>query len=84
MVDSYAYQLRDKGFEVQVDVEKSLPRLYVDKDALSQAVLNLIDNAMKYSNSRKEIAVSARRTRGERDEIAIAVRDNPDILQLLI
>ena len=57
VVDAYAYQLRSKGFEVRLEVVPDLPQVWLDRDALSQAVLNLLDNAVKYSRERKEIDV---------------------------
>jgi signal transduction histidine kinase len=72
VLDSYSYQLNDKGFTVQTHVDPDLPPVRADRDALGQAVLNLIDNAMKYSPERKEIAVAVRREPGG---VAIAVSD---------
>jgi len=57
VLDAYAYQLRSKGFEVRMDVAPDLPPVWLDRDALGQAVLNLLDNAVKYSRERKEIDV---------------------------
>ena len=43
-----------------------------DAQALSQCVLNLLDNAMKYSRERKEVRVSARAVD---ERVAISVAD---------
>jgi signal transduction histidine kinase len=58
VVDAYAYQLRNKGFELDLAIEEDLPQGLVDRDALGQAVLNLLDNAVKYSRDDRQIAVS--------------------------
>jgi len=64
VVDSYAYQLREKGFDVHLDVQSDLPETSVDRDAVGQAVLNLIDNAVKYSDEDKEVWVAVRYRNG--------------------
>ena len=65
VLDSYTYQLRAKGFEVRVDVQPDLPPAWVDRDALGQAVLNLLDNAVKYSPERKELEVRVVHANGD-------------------
>jgi len=68
VLDAYAYQLRSKGFEVQLEVQPDLPPVWLDRDALSQAVLNLLDNAMKYSAMNKGIDVHVLRANGSGGE----------------
>jgi signal transduction histidine kinase len=51
------YPLAQQGFRLRVDVDESLPALTADPDALEQALLNLIANAMKYSGDSREIAL---------------------------
>jgi signal transduction histidine kinase len=72
VLESYSYQLNDKGFTVRTEFDGELPRVRADRDALGQAVLNLIDNAMKYSPDHKEIDVAVRR---DGAGVAIAVTD---------
>jgi signal transduction histidine kinase len=49
------YPLSQKGFKLNVRTEEGLPDVRVDKDALEQAILNLLHNAMKYSGESREI-----------------------------
>ena len=56
-----AFPLNQKGFSLQVEVEKGIPPILADKDALEQAVLNLLHNAMKYSGESREILLRLRR-----------------------
>ena len=58
VADAYAYQLRDRGSALQLDIEPNLPTTSIDRDAIGQAVLNLLDNAVKYSRDDKRIEVS--------------------------
>jgi signal transduction histidine kinase len=65
------YPLRQAGFALKVSAEETDP-VEGDNDALQQAVLNLVMNAIKYSGGRKEIEIEARQ---EKSEAVIAVRD---------
>jgi signal transduction histidine kinase len=72
VVISIQERVRHEGFDIGLGVEKALPRLAVDRTALSQAVTNLVDNAIKYSGDSRSISVSASL---EDQAVAIAVRD---------
>jgi signal transduction histidine kinase len=50
-----AFSMDQKGFRFEIDVENGLPQVRADKDALEQAVLNLLDNAVKYSGKNREL-----------------------------
>jgi len=56
-----AFPMNQKGFSLQLDVEKGIPPILADRDALEQAVLNLLHNAMKYSGESREILLRLRR-----------------------
>jgi signal transduction histidine kinase len=45
-------------FEVETDVPENLPAVRGDAMALTHCLLNLLDNAIKYSRTRKEIRIS--------------------------
>jgi signal transduction histidine kinase len=49
------YPLEQDGFTLSVDAEDGLPPVSVDPDALEQAILNLLTNAMKYSGESRDI-----------------------------
>ncbi len=46
-----------KGMKIQARISGDIPHLDVDKEALIQALNNLLDNAVKFSPDRKEIEV---------------------------
>ena len=52
------------GFKLSLEIEPELPLIEGDRYALSQALLNLLDNAVKYSADTKEIGIAARRADG--------------------
>lgn len=66
------YPLALAGFQLYLSLQAPGAEIRADADALRQAVVNLVENAMKYSFDAKEIAVS---TRVEDGSFAMAVRD---------
>jgi two-component system phosphate regulon sensor histidine kinase PhoR len=56
---------------VKRDVPDGLPDLEVDRDAIVNAVVNLVQNAYHYTGDQKEIAVAAR-VRDDRVEISVS------------
>jgi signal transduction histidine kinase len=62
------------GFALQLNVEPDLPRVRFERDALMQALFNLVDNAVKYSDGAavKEIRLDCRR---DGDGLRLTVRD---------
>ncbi len=73
-VAGFEMPLREAGVSIAFAAEGTHPPLLpLDKDAIAQVVVNLLDNAVKYSNGNKNIEVTVR---GARDLVAIAVRDH--------
>lgn len=48
-----------RGFTIETQIRSPLPTVKVDRDSISQAILNLLDNAMKYSLAEKHIRIEA-------------------------
>jgi len=63
-VGAYRYELAKEDFEIEIDIEPGLPEVLMDDNAITQALLNLLNNAVKYSGDRKEIKISAKRRDG--------------------
>jgi signal transduction histidine kinase len=66
-------RLRGPERNVQVHVAPGLPRLWADRDALVTVLLNLLDNACKYTPGEKRISLSASCENGC---VVFAVKDN--------
>jgi signal transduction histidine kinase len=66
------YPLAQQGFDLQVDVVAGIPPVPVDADALEQAILNLLANALKYSGDARRIELRLAR---DDDHAVISVRD---------
>jgi len=49
-----------KDFSIQIFIQKDIPKLAVDRESFSQALTNLLDNAVKFSPGEKEIHVHLR------------------------
>jgi signal transduction histidine kinase len=56
-VRTIQYPLTQQGFVLDLNVCKGIPPIAVDRDALQQAILNLLTNAMKYSGEHREIGL---------------------------
>ena len=67
-----AKALTDKH-RVEVTIEKELPVVRVDANAVSEVVFTLVDNAAKYSPAGSRISIEAQR--GSEDMITMAVED---------
>ncbi len=63
------------GFELEVQVEATLPAVRFERDAVLQILFNLVDNAVKYAgdNHPKRLALSCRLVGSE---VCVAVRDH--------
>ena len=72
-LETFEVRLKHKGFEV--DFQKPLaplPPVRMDPGAIGQAVCNLLDNAVKYSNGTNTIGVAVTRDKGE---VVVSVSD---------
>jgi signal transduction histidine kinase len=72
VLQSYERQMTNAGFEAGTNIQPDLPPALIDREAMAQAVLNLVDNAIRYSDQAKRIEVSVRLHGGD---IAIEVAD---------
>jgi signal transduction histidine kinase len=72
-VRTMRFPLAEQGFDLQVDLSEDIPPVSVDRDAIEQAVLNLLSNAMKYSGNSREIGLRLFRQNGS---VLIQVSDH--------
>jgi two-component system phosphate regulon sensor histidine kinase PhoR len=54
---SYKFHLEHLGFTFSLDKDETIPILKLDEEAVSEAIVNLVDNAVKYSGDNKEIKI---------------------------
>lgn len=72
VVADYSAWFESKGFTVQTEIEDEVEEQRWDREAISRAVLNLIDNAIKYSRDDRVVTVGIHQ---RTDEIEIWVAD---------
>jgi len=59
-LSSYRYQIINSGFDIQTNIQRDLPPVLIDRDAMAQAISNLLDNAIKYSGKVKQLSITAK------------------------
>jgi signal transduction histidine kinase len=72
-VEAMRERLEPPGCHFELQLDEDLPTITGDADALVTAILNLLDNAVKYTGDDKRIALRAYR---EDHSVCIAVTDN--------
>ena len=63
-LESYRYQIEQNGFSFEEHIADDLPPVQVDREAIARSLLNLVNNALKYSRDRKYIGVNVYRANG--------------------
>jgi len=63
-LDSYHYQIEQNGFRYEEHITNDLPSLRLDREAIARSLLNLVNNALKYSSDDKYLAVRLYRDDG--------------------
>lgn len=71
ILETYHFHLKNKGFEYTYQPAGDL-FIKADKEAFTETIINLIDNAMKYSDGTKRIQIIALR---EEKYACISIRD---------
>jgi len=56
-LDSYRYQIEQQGFAFEESIDSNLPAVRVDREAIARALVNLVNNALKYSTDEKFLGV---------------------------
>jgi signal transduction histidine kinase len=63
-LDSYRFQIEQNGFAFEENIAPNIPPVNVDREAIARSLLNLVNNALKYSKDQKYIGVSLYRSNG--------------------
>jgi signal transduction histidine kinase len=62
-LESYRFQIEQNGFKFEQKIEDT-PPVKVDREAIARSLLNLVNNAVKYSSGDKYLGVSLYRSNG--------------------
>jgi two-component system phosphate regulon sensor histidine kinase PhoR len=87
VIDSYSFHLKDKAFTCDCVQDEKLALINGDHESISDAMINLIDNAIKYSKDRKHITITTGKEKNFnfieiKDEgIGIEKKHQPDIFE---
>lgn len=63
-LDAYRYQIERNGFEFEQNIEGDIPPVRLDREAIARALVNLVNNALKYSADEKFLRVNLYRENG--------------------
>ena len=72
VLSTYSFHLKNKDFKLNLDLDISNPSLKVDKRSMCDVLVNLLDNAVKYSAEVKEITI---RTGKDQQWVFIEISD---------
>jgi two-component system phosphate regulon sensor histidine kinase PhoR len=72
VLKTYTSHLEHEGFTTSVQLGEYLPDIHADHEAIAEAVINILDNAIKYSAADKFIRITTRQTE---NMIAVEVED---------
>jgi signal transduction histidine kinase len=64
-LDAYRFQIEQQGFAFEQNIDASVPAVHVDREAIARALLNLVNNALKYSADEKFLCVRLYRANGD-------------------
>src|SRR5439155_11013491 len=63
-LDAYRYQIEQQGFKFEQSIDSSIPAVRVDREAIARSLVNLFNNALKYSAGERFLGVKLYRANG--------------------
>jgi signal transduction histidine kinase len=57
-LEAYRFEIEQNGFKFEQKIASDLPPLMVDREALARSLLNLVNNALKYSPNEKYLGIN--------------------------
>jgi signal transduction histidine kinase len=86
-LESYRFEIEQNGFQFEQKIDNNLPQVWVDREAIARSLLNLVNNAVKYSATEKYLGVNLYRHNGGVNlevvdhGIGIPVKEQPKIFE---
>ncbi len=63
-LESYRFEIEQNGFQFEQKIDNDLPQVSVDREAIARSLLNLVNNAVKYSATDKYLGINLYRHNG--------------------
>ncbi len=64
-LDAYRYQIEQHGFRLEEKIAEDIPPVMIDREAIARSLLNLVNNAIKYSGETdRYLGVNLHRSNG--------------------
>jgi signal transduction histidine kinase len=73
LTDNFKRENIETHITLRTDIEPELPIISIDKDPMTQAIYNMLDNAVKFSPGEKEIEITAKKSGST---VVIKIKDN--------
>jgi signal transduction histidine kinase len=86
-LESYRFEIEQNGFQFEQKIDNDLPQVSVDREAIARSLLNLVNNAVKYSATEKYLGVNLYRHNGDVNlevvdhGIGIPAKEQPKIFE---
>jgi len=58
VLKTYAFHLQTEGFDPIVRLDTEVPSIVADREAVAEAIINILDNAVKYSDKEKYLKIA--------------------------
>lgn len=72
VLEMYTYRLNKLDVHLEKEIRQSIPDLYLDKDAITQVMINLLENGIKFSPGEKIIKINIQRLN---DNVVFGITD---------
>lgn len=72
VLNMYRYHIEQNGFEIETDISTNGRSIQADRDAVTLAFVNLLDNAIKYSKGDKRIRIQVEQ---HLKDVSLSVQD---------
>jgi len=72
IIDNYKKESVESNCNINVQLKNDMPAIPIDRDAMAQALFNLLDNAVKFSRQDKEAEVTAEKNE---NSIILKIKD---------
>jgi signal transduction histidine kinase len=63
-LEAYRFEIEQNGFQFEQKIASDVPPLLIDREAIARSLLNLVNNALKYSLNDKYLGINLYRDHG--------------------